>query len=49
MLKKEGKVIPRHVCEKCLEYMYAEKTSSGYVLICPCCEKAKEAKEKIGF
>jgi len=35
-------VIPRHVCEKCLEYMRVYKNSEGYILKCPECEAARE-------
>ncbi len=35
-------MIPRHVCEKCLEYMRVDKTSDGYALRCPECESAKD-------
>ena len=39
-------MIPRHVCERCLEYMKVNKTSEGYALICPCCEAAKDSDDE---
>jgi hypothetical protein len=32
-------VFVRHRCEKCLEYMRAEKIGNEYVLKCPSCEE----------
>jgi len=39
-------VVPRHVCEKCLEYMQVDKNSEGYTLKCPECEAAKDKESE---
>ena len=39
-------MVPRHVCERCLEYMQVEKTSEGYVLRCPECEALKDKENE---